>query len=184
MSICFPITNAIGLRIQRANLITYRPFPRGCGRKGSSYLQKHRYSTMLNKILMILTRWLWGKRGKRGGLVVLESFWRHKKALQLSIPFEQTPINILEPLVQYDPPCEKQKTNNEKKPEKQEQIKTHPWTFFSQKIQNSTFLEMGAWKLYNSILWYIACNGDFHYAPLAYRVFPPFFKIRQILSRS
>ena len=30
----------------------------------------------------------------------------------------------------------------------------HPWFFFWQKIQNSTFLQIGAWNLHSEVLWY------------------------------
>jgi hypothetical protein len=33
------------------------------------------------------------------------------------------------------------------------------WSSFWQKIQNSTFLQIGAWNLYRNILWYAETDG-------------------------
>jgi len=43
--------------------------------------------------------------------------------------------------------------------EKNRQINTHPSSFFWQKIQNSTFLKIGAWNIYSRILWHAESHG-------------------------
>jgi hypothetical protein len=37
---------------------------------------------------------------------------------------------------------------------KKKKIKMHPWSFSGKKIQNSTFLKIGAWNFYSRVLWY------------------------------
>ena len=35
----------------------------------------------------------------------------------------------------------------------------HPWSFFWQKIQNTTCLQIGAWNLYSRVFWYAESDG-------------------------
>ena len=36
---------------------------------------------------------------------------------------------------------------------------THPWSVFWQKIRNPTFLLIGAWNFYSTVLWYVEFDG-------------------------
>jgi hypothetical protein len=128
----------------------FQPSPGDFG--GLSYPKRHRYYIFdhaeQNGCLKILIGWPWEKMSVRGGLVALHFFWSLEKGTRtFNFRFNEPFHDILGPLGRYDHPRGKEKTN------------THPWSFFWQKIQNSTFLQIGAWNLYSRVLWYAEIDG-------------------------
>jgi hypothetical protein len=109
ISLYFPISNYI--HKQGASFLTYKPFPRVCGR--SSYPQ--RYSCWVfqlcwaNGYFKTLIRWLLGRTDHGRGPLALQSFWSLKTGtITFNFCSNRHFLYILELLVRCDQPWEKQ----------------------------------------------------------------------------
>jgi hypothetical protein len=73
-------------------------------------------------------------------------------------------------------------TISPEKNKKQQQINTHPWSFFRHRMENYTFLCRGAWNLFSRFFWY-AESDDVIFIKVAWCFggISPFLKIGQIL---